>query len=84
MKKRAIQIYRLVKPDPAAGDMLILNLILVTPRLRDAWDTREIRDSEFGPISVVSKKGLITLKAFRNNGRDREEIRALEERHDET
>lgn len=84
MKKRAIQIYRLVKPDPAAGDMLILDLILVTPRLRDAWDTREIRDSEFGPISVVSKKGLITLKAFRNNGRDREEIRALEERHDET
>lgn len=48
------------------------------------WDTREIRDSEFGPISVVSKKGLITLKAFRNNGRDREEIRVLEGRHDES
>ena len=84
MKKGAIQIHRLVKPDLRAHDVLILDLIPVTPRLREAWDARENRDSEFGPISVVSKKGLITLKAFRNNGRDREEIRALGGKHDES
>lgn len=47
------------------------------PKLREDWNTRENLESEFGPICVVSKKGLIMLKSFRDSGRDREEIREL-------
>lgn len=58
-------------------DVLMLDIMLVTPKLRDVWNTRESLESEFGPICVVSKKGLVKLKSFRNSARDREEIREL-------
>lgn len=81
MKRGEIQIHRLIKPDPAAHDVLMLDLILVTPRLRDAWNTRENLESEFGPICVVSKKGLVMLKSSRDSACDREEIREIEGRY---
>jgi hypothetical protein len=37
----AIDIRRISKTDSASGDILMLDILLVTPQIRDVWDSRK-------------------------------------------
>ena len=75
----AVEIRRLSKIDPEAGDLLSLDLLLVTPALRAIWETRTYSEWEGGRLSVVSRAGLIALKQLRKSGLDLDDIKALEQ-----
>jgi hypothetical protein len=75
----AVEIHRLSKPDPDTGDLLSLDLLIVTPALRSAWETRERVTWEYGSVPVVSRAGLVAMKRLRGSGQDLDDIRALEE-----
>ena len=74
----SVEMHRLSKPDPASGDLLSLDLLVVTPALAAAWETRERIRWEHGSIPVVSRAGLIAMKRLRGSGQDQDDIRALE------
>jgi hypothetical protein len=71
-----MEIRRVSKIDPA-GDTLMLDLLLVTPTFQNVWDNRIRIESEFGPIGVVSREGLIELKSGRMSGVDQDDIKRL-------
>jgi hypothetical protein len=75
----AVEIRRVSKIDSVAGDLLSLDLLLVTPQLRQVWDSRLEAEWEGGTFSVVSRSGLIALKQLRSSGQDLDDIKALEE-----
>jgi hypothetical protein len=75
----AVEIRRVSKIDPMAGDLLSLDLLLVTTQLRSVWDSRLEAEWEGGTFSVVSRSGLIALKQLRSSGQDLDDIKALEE-----
>jgi hypothetical protein len=75
----AMKIRRISKIDPDGGDVLMLDLLLVTPQLRDVWETRTRVEWERGSISVVSREGLIKLKTYRSSGQDLDDIKNLRE-----
>lgn len=77
--KGAVKIYRLTKIDPEFEDALPLDLLLVTPKLRAIWDTRDTVVWEGGPLRVVSRAGLIKLKKLRHSGQDQDDIKRLKE-----
>ncbi|MBA3257403.1 MAG: hypothetical protein H0T64_12240 [Pyrinomonadaceae bacterium] len=73
-----IEIRRVSKIDPESGDLLSLDLLLVTPEIVSIWESRTIANWEGGKLSVVSRNGLISLKKLRGNGQDRDDIKALQ------
>ena len=75
----AVEIRRVSKIDPDSGDLLTLDLLLVTPEVRVAWDSRVQAEWEGGTLTVVSAAGLIAMKQLRRNGTDLDDIKALEE-----
>jgi hypothetical protein len=75
----AVEIRRISKIDPESGDPLSLDLLLVTPQLRSAWEPRVESEWEGGTFSVVSRAGLIALKQLRMSGQDLDDIKTLEE-----
>lgn len=75
----AVEIRRVSKIDADAGDLLSLDLLLVTPETRMAWNSRIESEWEGGKLSVVSREGLIALKRLRGSGQDLDDIKALEE-----
>jgi hypothetical protein len=75
-----VEIRRLSKIDPGSQDLLSLDLVLVTPALEPVWEDRERVEWEEGPLSVVSRGGLIRMKRLRDSGQDRDDIRTLEGR----
>jgi len=75
----AVEIRRLSKIDADAGDLLTVDFLLVTPQIREAWDSRVESEWEGGKLSVVSPAGLIALKQLRNSGQDLDDIKALNE-----
>jgi hypothetical protein len=74
----AIEIRRVSKIDPSAGDLLSLDLLLVTPEVQHVWDTRTEGNWEGGKLSVVTRAGLISLKQLRSSGQDLADIKELE------
>jgi hypothetical protein len=82
IRKDAIEIHRLSKPDPETGDLLSLDLLLVTPVLTPVWETRERIGWEHGTVPVVSKAGLVMMKRLRASGQDLDDIRILEAEDD--
>jgi hypothetical protein len=72
-----IHIRRVSKIEPGTGETLVLDLLIVTPAIKSAWDTRQKVEWEHGHISVVSPEGLILLKSFRKSGQDQDDIRFL-------
>ena len=83
-KGGSVQIFRLCKVDSESGEELILDLLIVTPETREAWESRQTTQWEEGEISVVSPSGLIALKALRGSGQDRDDIDYLRSISDET
>lgn len=75
----AVEIRRVSKIDPGDGEVLSLDLLLVTPDIRSAWDSRIEIDWEGRKLSVVSRDALIALKTFRGSPQDLADIQALNE-----
>lgn len=69
-----IQIRRVTKIESGTGEALMLDMLLVTSDIREAWDKRLVVEWEYGPINVVSPEGLILLKSFRKSGQDQDDI----------
>jgi hypothetical protein len=61
----------------ASGQVLSLDLLLVTTPLQSVWEGRETMEWDFGKISVVSRDGLISLKSLRGSGLDQDDIKRL-------
>jgi len=76
--ERAVEIHRLSKPDPETGDLLPLDLLVVTPALEPVWESRERVPWEHGRLPVVSRAGLVRMKRLRDSGQDRDDIALLE------
>ena len=75
----AVEIHRVSKieiEDPG-GDVLTLDLLVVSPRTLSAWESRQEVAWEGGSLWVVSREGLISLKEIRGSGQDKEDIRKL-------
>jgi hypothetical protein len=79
VRRDVIELHRLSKPDPETGDLLSLDLLVVTPALAAAWETRERVAWEHGTLPVVSRSGLVAMKRLRASGQDLDDIRNLEE-----
>lgn len=72
-----VQIYRLWKADSGSGEQIILDLLIVTPATRQAWEGRVKVEWEGGVLSVVSPEGLVALKSIRSSGQDKDDIEYL-------
>jgi hypothetical protein len=73
----AVEIRRVSKIDPDDGELLSLDLLLVTPQILEMWESRIKAEWEGGKLSVVSASGLIALKQLRGSGQDLADIEAL-------
>ena len=74
-----IEIRRVSRIHPTTRHVLTLDMLLVTPAIRDVWESRVLADVEGGTLSVVSREGLIALKRFRSSGTDLDDIAKLEQ-----
>ena len=72
-----IQIRRATKIDPETGETLSLDVLVVTPAIAKAWESRTKVEWEGGSLSAVSPEGLILLKSLRGSGQDQDDIRYL-------
>jgi len=72
-----VHIQRVSKIEPGTGETLVLDLLIATPAIKDAWDSRMKVEWEHGTLSVVSPEGLILLKSFRRSGQDQDDIAFL-------
>ena len=75
----AVEIRRVSKIDPADGELLSLDLLLVTPQVLGSWQTRIAVDWEGLKLWVVSRQGLVDLKELRRSDMDLIDIKALKE-----
>jgi hypothetical protein len=72
------RIRRISKIDPADGEVLILDLLLVTPEFQDVWDTRKRLLWHGQDLWVVTPRGLIEMKRARSSPIDLADIAWLE------
>lgn len=77
-----VRLFRIVKF--IGQEFIPLDLLLVSPDLLPAWNSRELISTADGPITVVSLAGLIQMKSLRNSGTDQDDIRKLKGESDET
>jgi hypothetical protein len=84
-KDGAVEIRRTSKPDPQpGGDVLHLDFLLVTPAIKDVWDSRVEVEWEGGRLSVVTRDGLIELKKLRGSRQDAVDIERRVSKDDNT
>jgi hypothetical protein len=76
--KGVIEIRRVSKIDRESGDLLSLDLLLVTPEIEKIWKTRVTAAWENRQLTVVSREGLIELKKLRGSGQDLDDIEKLQ------
>lgn len=76
-KEKAVEIRRVSKID-VNGEVLSLDLLLVTPQVQDVWEGREKIDFLGNRLSVVSRKGLIKMKRLAGRPQDLADIERLE------
>src|SRR6266550_4612772 len=74
-----IEIRRVSKIDQETGFVLSLDLLLVTPKIQQIWDSRVRANWEGGKLSVVSREGSIALKKLSGRPQDLADISALME-----
>ena len=72
-----VHMHRVSKIEPDTGETLVLDLLIVTPDIRQAWESRMKVEWEGGILSVVSPEGLILLKSLRSSGQDQDDIQHL-------
>jgi hypothetical protein len=73
-----VEIRRVSKLDSETGDLVSLDLLLVTPQLQAVWANRQQVSWEGDALSVVSRDGLIELKLLRGSGQDLDDINGCE------
>jgi len=73
----AVRIRRLSQIDAESGDVLTLDLLLVTAQLAEVWQSRRQVEWEDGTLWVVSRQGLTTLKRLRGSDQDLADIERL-------
>lgn len=73
----AIEIRRVSKIDPDDGELLSLDLLLVTPKILEMWESRMKAEWEGKKLWVVSASGLIALKQLRGSTQDLADIQEL-------
>ena len=78
-KDGAVEIRCISKIDPESGDLMRLDLLLVTPALADVWQSRQQAEWEAGLLWVVSRNGLIKLKTLGGRPQDLADIERLKE-----
>ena len=76
-KERAVEIRRVSKIDDN-GEVLSLDLLMVTPQVEDVWETRETIGFLGKKLSVVSREGLIKMKTLAGRPQDLADIARLE------
>ena len=76
-KERAVEIRRVSKIDDN-GEVLSLDLLLVTPPVEDVWQAREKIDFLGDKLSVVSREGLIKMKRLAGRPQDLADLERLE------
>ncbi len=76
-KERAVKIRRASKIDDN-GEVLSLDLLLVTPQVQDIWETRETIDFLGKRLAVVSQAGLIKMNRLAGRPQDLADIERLE------
>ena len=72
-----VHIHRVSKIEPGTGEALVLDLLIVTPEIEQAWESCTKVEWEGGSLSLVSPEGLILLKSFRRSGQDQDDIQYL-------
>jgi hypothetical protein len=72
-----MEVRRMTKVDGA--EMLTLDLLLVNPNLEPVWTSRERIPTERGEFWVVSRQGLIQMKAWAGREQDLADIVRLRE-----
>ncbi len=72
-----LEVRRVTKTEGA--DMLTLDLLLVNQNLEPVWTSRERVLTERGEFWVVSRQGLIQMKAWAGREQDLADIRRLQE-----
>src|SRR2546423_3848172 len=80
--KGAVEIRRLSKIDKETGNVLSLDLLLVTPQIEEVWRSRTEVGWENDRLKIVSREGLIGLKSIRASGQDLDDIKRLRELQD--
>jgi hypothetical protein len=80
-KERAVEIRRVSKIDDD-GEVLSLDLLLVTPYVEDVWESREQVILSENLLFVVSRAGLIKMKTLAGRPQDLADIERLQ--NDET
>ena len=73
----AVTISPLVKPEPDSEDVLMVDLLHVTPALESVWQSRQRVAWNHGAIGTVSRAGLVALKRLRGSGQDYDDISRL-------
>ena len=68
-KERAVEIRRVSKIDDD-GEVLSLDLLLVTAQVEDVWETREKLMWENQDLWIVSREGLIKMKQLAGRAKD--------------
>lgn len=76
-KERAVEIRRISKIDDE-GEVLSLDLLLVSPDVEDVWATKEQVDFAGKQLTVVSRDGLIKMKTLAGRSQDIADIERLE------
>ncbi len=76
-KERAVEIRRVSKIDDD-GEVLSLDLLLVTPQVIDVWETREKLVWENQDLWIVSRTGLIKMKQLAGRAKDLIDIDRLQ------
>ncbi len=68
-KERAVEIRRVSKIDDD-GNVISLDLLLVTPMVEDVWESREEFEWESLELWVVSRGGLMRMKSLAGRDKD--------------
>lgn len=63
----------------AGREMLMLDFLLVTESLVPIWESRVRLETDFGPLSVISRDALIAMKVAAGRPRDLGDVASLEE-----
>ncbi len=79
----AVQIHRLTKIVSDTDEPLMLDMLLLTPEIKDVWLSKQLLTWDHGSLPVVSPEGLIKLKSMRLSGQDQDDIKNLESLIDE-
>ncbi|MEO7919286.1 MAG: nucleotidyl transferase AbiEii/AbiGii toxin family protein [Thermoanaerobaculia bacterium] len=72
-----VEIHRMSKVDTEAGDLLSVDLLVVTPKLSWIWQSRQTVSWEGSALRVVSREGLIALKKLRGSAQDLADLHAI-------